>query len=283
VRSLHKQLVTLFAATQPEFVLPSDYEGPGDVVASASHWFGLRAYDNASVGGSIIQLRRDNDDDLENFQSLADGTLDVASIATWLGANNAFVHTLYDQVGADHLIQATEANQPAFSLTGGPNSLPTMSFVTASNQFLKSAGSVAVAQPLTWAVVARNSTNDVVNHLIVTGDGVNLEVYFSSTDNNTGMYAGSAGVLHSGATQGNYHSIIMVANGASSVIVNNGSASGALSPGTNGQGGALNMGNYDPNVLPLSGNIQEAGIWPVAFDATQYANMNTNQATFWGY
>lgn len=261
------------------------YTGPGDVVASASHFYGLRAYSAASIGGNSVRLRRDGGSAGEqDFITVASGLVDAASITSFCAGVNCFLVTYYDQVGSDHLTQATTARQPLFSPTGGPGgAFPAPQCVEASNHFLATAGSVTVAQPLTWSIVAMNTVNDTTNQMIVTGTGSSLEIYFSDTDNRTGMFAGTTGVTHTGATQGNYISIHAIANGASSVLVNNASASGSLNPGTTGQGGAINMCNFGPNVVPADAKILEAGIWPVAFNSTQYGNMHTNQSTFWGY
>src|SRR4051812_44954889 len=49
--------------------------------------------------GSAIQVRRSSDDAMQNIGFTACGFLDTAALKTFVGANNAFVATWYDQSG----------------------------------------------------------------------------------------------------------------------------------------------------------------------------------------
>ena len=76
----------------------------------------------------LVRLRRDNDNDEENFTYDLNGDLDTSAISTWLGANNAFLVTWFDQSGGGHdATQATAANQAAY-IASGINSLPAFDY-----------------------------------------------------------------------------------------------------------------------------------------------------------
>jgi hypothetical protein len=73
----------------------------------------------AYYGSPIIRLRRSSDNVESNFGVTTAGVLDESAITTWVGANNAFVVTLYAQDGsARHLTQTTAAEQPQFVSAG---------------------------------------------------------------------------------------------------------------------------------------------------------------------
>lgn len=69
---------------------PAAYTGPGDIVASASSWWGLRAY-NAAVAATGTQksakLRRASDDTTQDILILTDGTFDIASAVSFAGTD----------------------------------------------------------------------------------------------------------------------------------------------------------------------------------------------------
>jgi hypothetical protein len=75
------------------------FVGAGDVVSGAQAWWGLRSYTTAGVLSNIVRLRRDSDNTEQDFATLSNGNLDVASISTFKSAANLFVVTLYDQTG----------------------------------------------------------------------------------------------------------------------------------------------------------------------------------------
>jgi len=73
----------------------------------------------AYYGSAIIRLRRSNDNAESNFGVTTSGLLDEAAITSWVGANNAFVVTLYAQDGSTrHFTQSTPLEQPQFVSAG---------------------------------------------------------------------------------------------------------------------------------------------------------------------
>jgi hypothetical protein len=67
---------------------------------------------NTSYVGPAIRVRRSNDDAEDDIDFVA-GVLDTAGLATFVGANDAFITTWYDQSGGGHhLAQATAGAQP---------------------------------------------------------------------------------------------------------------------------------------------------------------------------
>jgi len=73
--------------------------------------------------GPLFRARRSNDNALQDFYSnntqsyLTTGPNNTGtSFATWVGANNAFIHTWYNQIGSNHPINTVNASQPRIQL-----------------------------------------------------------------------------------------------------------------------------------------------------------------------
>jgi hypothetical protein len=65
-----------------------------------------------NYSGSAIRVRRSSDDTEQDI-GFSSGILDTASLATFVGANDGFIVTWYDQSGGgNHLSQATASQQP---------------------------------------------------------------------------------------------------------------------------------------------------------------------------
>jgi hypothetical protein len=67
----------------------STYVGPGDVVSSATAWYGLRAYNNAYAAATskAIKLRRQSDNFAQDVLVTTTGDLDVAAAYTLAGTD----------------------------------------------------------------------------------------------------------------------------------------------------------------------------------------------------
>lgn len=66
----------------------------------------------SSYTGSLIRIRRSSDSAEQDIGADALGNLDVAAITSFVGANSAYVTTVYHQNGGSNLVQTTAANQP---------------------------------------------------------------------------------------------------------------------------------------------------------------------------
>jgi hypothetical protein len=67
----------------------SSYVGAGDIVASATAWYGLRAYNAAYATGSnnAVNVRRASDNSTQNIVILSTGALDIATANTFAGTD----------------------------------------------------------------------------------------------------------------------------------------------------------------------------------------------------
>lgn len=64
-----------------------------------------------STATSAIRVRRSSDNAEQDIGFVGDA-LDTSSLSAFVGSNSGFVVKVYDQVGANHWLQATAGNQP---------------------------------------------------------------------------------------------------------------------------------------------------------------------------
>jgi len=244
------------------------YTGPGDIVSGWSMWWGLRAFTAASIGGNLVKLRRDNDNAVQDFVSLANGSLDVAAITTFKGANNLFVDTLYDQTGNGKHVTAAGGDQPPFTLAS-LGSLPTIG-ATSGAHTMNVAGTVTQAQPFTMSSVAHY--DGTAGRKIILGEVAALVL--------TGR-RGTDAIMDAGAEVATaistgWHSVIDTFNGASSQKMIDGSGT-ATAVGTNGFSASTVIFYYTWTDL-----LTEVGMRAGTLSAGDKTALDANQQTYWG-
>jgi hypothetical protein len=88
-----------------------------DTYPSAAGAYSIRKLRTAYTG-SCLRVRRSSDNS-ETDIGFSDNDLDTASLLSFVGANNGFVTTFYDQSGnSNNLVQTTAARQPQIVSTG---------------------------------------------------------------------------------------------------------------------------------------------------------------------
>lgn len=264
------------------------YTGPGDVVSGASIWAGLRGYTAAYSTGSnpAVDLVDQANANPITINILSDGTLDVASIATWVSANSVTtikVPRLYDQTGGGrHLVQATLATMPTLILgpvTGLASNRPAMVF---ASQNLLSPATLSVAQPLTLGTVAIRTSGTSDSGIIAGNNGNDADIMFRGA-NVAAIFAGSFAPTLA-QTDNAWHSVHGAFNGASSFVNIDGTSGSTGSPGAGSM--STNRGLYlgrDGFGSALTGRILEGGVWPSALSGANISSLSSNQHSYWGY
>lgn len=114
-----------------------------DLYPAHSAW-GLSKLRTAYTG-SAIRIRRSSDN-AEQDIGFSGVDLDTAAISSFVGANSAFVTTIYYQVGANYFIQLTAGNQPRIVNAGVLETLngkPALRFIRANNTQMSVSSSTA--------------------------------------------------------------------------------------------------------------------------------------------
>ncbi|WP_027517873.1 hypothetical protein [Bradyrhizobium sp. WSM1417] len=260
------------------------YAGPGDVVASASGWWGFRAYSAAKKGTKAINVCNVSD------VACADMNTDAitgALVITLVGGSDCSsvtctIKTVYDQSGGTNcsaaacdLTNSTIANRPTLQ-TNCANGQPCAVCNGASSQKLANTSAPTLAQPISGAYVGARTGTFTTGGGLLSSASTGLIAGFAPSTNTFRIFNGTS--LPATASDSTVHSFQTVSNNTSSVVVVDGSATS----GTSSTGGiATNLDICNSNGSFLTGQWMEAGFWTVAFTSTQYGNLRLNQKGFW--
>lgn len=259
------------------------FSGPGDIVSGATAWYGLRAYSAADKGNRLLNVC--NVADVACADLSSDATTGALVISTIGGSSCSVVactiKTMYDRSGSGlDVTNTTIAQRPVLTLNCINTTLPCATF--SGGQGL-SVTFTALSQPITISTVAVRTSTTVENDVYSSGGGGGSVSAFFSGANLWGGYAGSTPTK--AATDGNWHSLLNVYNGASGVINVNGSSSTANWGANTIPNATASIGSFGPGAgsgRNLNGKITEVGLWPSGFSAGDQTSMCHNQYTYWG-
>ena len=236
--------------------------------------------------GNAIRVRRSSDNAEQDF-GFVNNVLDTASLLTFVGGNNGFVTTWYDQSGnGRNLVQSSGINQPKIVSSGAletVNSKPIITF-DASNDSLNY--NITLAQPLNLfsatTAPTTNSLSDVWSTLIscpnsaANDAGLEIDVNSALTQK-TLLYSGA--VLGDTTVRTGNMVVSGLSNGVSSTLHINGNSIASGNAGTSNIGiirlGAnWNFSRYNNN------KFFEFILYPTN-QSTNRAAIETNINTFY--
>lgn len=109
---------------------PESFDFLLDTYSGAAAAFSLRKL-SSSYSGNCVKVRRDLDNATQDI-GFVNNVLDTSSLLSFVGSNNGYVETWYDQSGNNnHLLQSTDSTQPQIVSNGviyTINSLPRVEF-----------------------------------------------------------------------------------------------------------------------------------------------------------
>ena len=260
----------------PTVVAPA-YVGPGDVVAGAVAWWGLRAYSAASIGGNVVKIRRSSDNTTKIFTSQANGGINTAD--AFFDGSNYFVDTLYDQTGNGRdLAQATTADQPSF-ITSAFNGLPKISS-PGSPVFMQVGATYAIAQPWTAYAVAQFSGSLSGNGAILGGTAADVALYFNGTLSKAYFFPSNINSTNVDVSPNVLYSVMgtSIGGGGTSTLLVDG-LSNTVTTATYGNTEAFKILSDSGDFL--IGDWLESGWWASDLTASQAA-LQANQLNYWG-
>ncbi len=267
---------------------PSAYTGPGDVVAGAVSWYGVRAYTAAIAAAAtqpLVNVSRASDSHTCDILVATDGFLGITAscstggengttAAAWCNATTCSISTLYDQAGVKNMTNATLATQPTL-LFSCVNGRVCMAFT--ATQTIGNAAPTTTAQPITFSLAWDRTGNFTLSGSLFGGGGASPQILTPPASTNTWIL--NAGSNVSAVAQDTlWHSGNAVINGASSNWYVDG-ADHLGNAGADTMNSARN--SFIGNSVNYIGRVVEAGYWGIAFDATQLVNMCHNQRFYW--
>lgn len=261
------------------------YTGPGDVVASAKWWVGLRAYSSAKRGNPSINVC--NVADVVCADLSTDATTGALTITTVGGSSCSVVtctiKTFYDQTqgtecsgAACDFTQATIANRPILTVSC-VSGLPCAACTIGAATRMDTAVGTSYTQPYTFST-ASVRTGGFTTLSAIAGDGFYTIGYASSANLAFSFESGSSTATAADST---FHALQFIFNGASGDINVNGSVN-TVNPGS-GVSGAATHRFCNNNSQPMTGNTVEVGMWNLAFSSGDSSSMSANQRAYWGF
>jgi hypothetical protein len=261
----------------------ASYQGPGDIVSSASVWYGLRCY-NSAYTGNVADVYAPADATHTLLTCSSGGTINqtLQALSTTC-AVSCTVKTLYDQtVSGLNLTQATIANRPTF-IINCLGSLPCMSF-DGSATFLNNVSFSTISQPYTFSAVNQGTIpGGITFGALMTANSNSIGWYWSNSSNLIQFNWGAAPVTAT-ATNSTWHNFQFVAdNGGGNSNVNVDGTGNALNLAS-GAGVQTNfyLGSEPGPSNVMLGKVGEIGIWPIGFSSGQKTSMCHNQFIYWG-
>lgn len=258
-------------------------EGGGlllDDVSGAAAAYSLRLLRTA-YSGAAIRVRRSSDN-AEQDIGFSGGGLDTSALSAFVGANDGFVATWYDQSGNGY--DATQATTTAQPRIVGSGTIDTDSGADPAPRFNGAElvradfNPTTLAQPVWYSFVAERAVGGA-RYFFDSADGAARNIVFSNGSVEQ-MFAGTT-VATTATQDTNRYLYSALFNGASSKMWRNGSdVSPASSPGTQGMDG-ITIGARFSSTSHLFGYITEMVLW----EADQTANRSTiedNIATYYG-
>lgn len=201
-------------------------------------------------------------------------TVGSSETMTFTGA--LFVNVAYDQTGnGNDASNSAPLSQPYF-LPYCQNYKPCMVYDinSTSGGSLTTTATFSVAQPYT--IMASAFSIGGTSYQEITRASSSLTyIRFHASATSVDQYAGTQAII-TGVAYSVLHAFNGVFNNTSSILNIDGTDN-ATSVGTGAYSGVAYLGNdFGEN---LYGNLNEVGLWPVAFSSGQRANMCANQAS----
>ena len=280
----------LDTTTMKTFVIASN---PLSAISAASAAaFSLRKL-RCAYAGNAIQVRRSSDNTLSNIGFTTNGDLDTVALKAFVGVNNGFIATWYDQSGnGRNATQATNGSQPQIVSAGviyRQNSMPAVFFSGAV--FLTSTLTGVQATTtgnITTANFVMQSNSSVAGTIFSNGDaGTNRynihtpwsdnATYFDVGNNGTGGRIStpltwtslSIGTLMRNGTQGD------IWKNGSNILTTNTFATTVTSALTISIGGSAAYGSY------MVGYISEITCFPSALSTTDRQYLEWGQSQYY--
>jgi hypothetical protein len=165
-----------------------------DDYGSAAAAYSFRNLDS-SYTGALVRIRRSSDNAERDFYGTWNGEFPTTAVQDWVGANNGFVVTWYDQSGnSNDISQSTAADQPSIVSSGVVNTknFKPSTIYDGTSDFLTRANLTALnAYPFSVFGVGCNNDSaelaPIVSQRNSTGDFSGCSMFFDRTANAIGF------------------------------------------------------------------------------------------------
>lgn len=262
------------------------YTGPGDVVASATAWWGLRGYSAAYSTGSnpAADIIRASDSTSTTINITSCGDLNVAAVTSFCASTTCKFTQLYDQTGnGHHLTQGTDANRPTLTANCIKTTYPCLGLVRASALRMFSDNFPNLSTTYAFVGLAMRTGSVTSASPILDYNGSNPYLLYNGT--NTVCWAASGVCLNdtSTGTPSVWHAVTASVTTNSRTLVVDTTVTTNTTSGSALNGAPVWIGCKGAGAECLDGNQVEAGVWPAVITGASATSMNSNIKTYWGY
>jgi PKD repeat protein len=268
-----------------------------DAFPNAEAAYSLRKL-RAAYTGDAIRVRRSSDNTEQDIGFNGSNGLDTTALTTFVGADDGFVVTWYDQSGNGRdVTQTSSANQPQIVSSGSviaENGKPSVLF-DGTNDFLNRTQSASNLFATNFSVFAvHNVTGGSTRKFIIESTSANSDVFNPSMEyngnlpTNLRLFSGQVAGFTSTIGTNTYGNSQIIATGLKNgttiqeIFVNNnseGSTSPSQTPTTNITG--FNIGTFrSANDRFFGGNMQEIILYN-SYESTNRSGINTNINTYY--
>jgi len=177
-----------------------------------------------AYAGSAFRVRRDSDDTEQDIGFDTDGNLDESALTTFVGANNGFIVTWYDQTtNANNATQASSNRQMRVVTSGTIEKIGTKVAPDAVNSrtYYETSSIISVTPPQTTVAVIKPDATS--GNFPFIGENQSGTYKFGGHDNRLFLHGGSQISTSDGSIAQPHMIAVGLCNGASSEIRANGS------------------------------------------------------------
>lgn len=275
----------------PYLVQPSvpAFTGLLDTYSGAAAAYSAARRLSSTYTGSLIRVRRSSDNTEQDIGYNGSNVLDETALTTFVGANDGFITTLYDQSGNSvNTTQTTAANQPKIVSSGTVNkvnSKPAFTFNGTSSSMTFGSNPFYNKNAYSMFAVAKYSSNNAWYNMIISNSDFDIEIRRAAAqDYMQFIMGGTSGTAPTSSIAINNLQRIFAfyrnSNVEAKAYINN-TLDGTITPNSNNIANTtLYLGSRGGSSLNFDGNMQEI----IIYGTSQSANLsgiNGNINTFY--
>lgn len=274
----------------PYLVQPSipPFTGLLDTYSGAATAYSIARRLSSTYTGPLIRVRRSSDNAEQDIGYNVSNVLDETALTTFVGSNNGFITTLYDQSGnAVNTTQSTAANQPKIVNSGlilKDGSKPSMLFNNSTTSMTFGSNPFYNKNAYAFFSVAKYYNNVAYYNMIISNSDTVMELRRGLANNYLQFIMG--GLSQVDATAYGINNVKRIfsfnrnsSSGAKAYIDNN-LAGSSTSNSTNIANTTLYLGSRNGNSLLFDGIMQEIIIYATSQDSN-ISGIQNNINTFY--
>lgn len=241
--------------------------------AAAAHVKAVKIFNGVTTCDAVVDTAGDLD---QTTLSCVGGTVNVPTFCV----SSCQLSGLYDQISTNDILYQSNS---VISITLNCQNSHPCAVTPGSLTGYSTTGNDPLTAPQSASVVANRTSSSSFGALIGTSDFQYYLGYNNAT--NTARLASNTAAFTASVSDGAWHALSGVSNGASSIITIDGSDTTGTVTTSVSSTGQLTLAGQGPNGAgdPFVGSLAEVIVWSnVALSSGQRSALHTNQSAYWG-